>query len=151
MTPGDTTRGERPTSDGGPLAARPSSQAAGAPRLLVVEDDPVVRRFLADALTRASYNIRAAGDGQSALVELLGWRPDVVLLDLIMPRMNGWDFARACNTMPGRRPRIVLISALGPAALEAAREIGAWHILPKPFDLDELLELLEIVTTVRAA
>jgi len=130
---------------------RPASPEADAPRLLVVEDDAIVRRFIAAALTRAGYNVRAAADGQSALVELLGWRPDVVLLDLIMPRMNGWEFARACNELAERRPRIIVISALGTGTLEAAREIGAWHVLPKPFDLDDLLSVLEVVTTVRAA
>ena len=120
-------------------------------RVLVVDDEPVIRRFLGQALQRAGYNVRCAPDGQAGAVELLRWRPDVVLLDLVMPRMHGWDFARVCDESVGRRPRIVLISALGEASAQAAREIGAWHILAKPFDLDELLELLEVVTTTRAA
>ncbi len=75
----------------GTLAVMP---AAAAPHVLVVDDEPIVRDVLTRYLTRAGYQVSDAGDGEQALEAISAGHPDVVLLDLMLPRVNGLDVLR---------------------------------------------------------
>ena len=109
-------------------------------RVLIVEDDPHLLKFVEDALKIADYEVRSAGDGEEALAVLARWRPHVILLDLNMPRMDGWEF---CATRLGRGdlatiPVVIMSSpdnlATGPRPL-----VKPVARLQKPFDMSELL------------
>ena len=123
-----------------PILTVSSAQDEHRPRILVVDDEDGIRAFLLSALTDAGFEVRTAADGLEALHDVRAWHPDVLLLDLVLPRLHGWDVARACRDLP-RPPRIVLITAT-PAGPSAARETGADACLAKPLDVEHVLDLI---------
>jgi CheY-like chemotaxis protein len=119
-------------------------------RVLVVEDESAVRHTLRDALELEGYECRVASDGRDALSVLSEWPADIIVLDLIMPIMDGRAFRheQRANPLLSNIP-IVIVSAGRPSASRAA-ELGAAAIFGKPFELDNLLEALdEIIATRR--
>lgn len=110
--------------------------------VLVVEDDPDLRVFVQEVLEEAGYCVLAAGDGQDALEQASAQPPDLILLDMRMPRMDGWEFARAFRAQHTRRVPIIVFTAATDAAQRAA-QIQADGYLPKPFELTSLLAIVE--------
>lgn len=109
--------------------------------ILVVDDDQGIRDFVGMALTDEGYDVVTAPHGAAAL-ELASARvPSVILLDMRMPIMDGWEFARAYRQRPGPHAPIVVFTAARDAA-ERAAQIAADGVLPKPFDLTELLTVV---------
>jgi CheY-like chemotaxis protein len=113
--------------------------------VLVVEDEPVIRDLLRAVLEDAGYAVREAADGAAALREARAAHPALVLLDLHLPRTDGWTFAAAYCWEPGPRAPIVVLTADVDAEAHAAALGAAGHLL-KPFDLDELLALVGRLT-----
>jgi len=110
-------------------------------RILVVEDDESIRDLVDLILSGAGYEVVTASDGEAAL-EVVGMAPpDLVLLDMRMPVMDGWEFARQYRAKPEPHAPIVVLTAARDAADRAA-EIDADGYLGKPFDVDELLTLV---------
>jgi len=108
-------------------------------RVLVVEDELPTQQVLAEILTDEGYVVDVASHGLQALERVRMALPDVVLLDLNMPVMDGWGFRKALRQMEGGdRPRIILLTA-DYNSREKAERIGARAYLTKPFDIDELL------------
>lgn len=115
----------------------------GSGQILLVEDDPATREVVTEILTAEGCEVRCAVDGRGALVMLDGWKPSLILLDLRLPEMDGGSFARAYHALPGPHAPIVLITASREDdAAEAALSIGAVDTIHKPFDLDELLDIV---------
>lgn len=114
-------------------------------RILVVDDDAPIRALLVRALTRTGHAIEAAADGEEALHRIAEARPDVVVLDLMMPRVDGFGVLQAVRADPAHRAtQIVVITArAGREALEAAFAAGADDYVGKPFDLAELVARVE--------
>jgi two-component system, chemotaxis family, chemotaxis protein CheY len=111
-------------------------------RVLVVEDDDSIREMLELALADEGYEVLSAPNGAVALELLERAAPDVILLDMKMPVMDGWQFAlNYQQRMCGQAPLIVFTAAQDPAV--PAEEIAARHYLGKPFDLDDLLRAIE--------
>lgn len=112
-------------------------------RVLAVEDDRDLRHFYETLLGEAGYEVRTAADGGEALAEIEQRRPDIVLLDLMMPRMDGYRFLQEMRSRPEHRstPVIVLTAALGRGQHRVA---GADALLHKPFDIDGLLRAVEV-------
>jgi CheY-like chemotaxis protein len=108
------------------------------PRVLVVDDDAGIRDLLELALADAGYAVTLAADGAAALAMVDAVAPDVILLDMRMPVLDGWAFAEAYRRRPGRRAPIVAMTAARDAPGGAA-QIAATGYLAKPFDLAELL------------
>jgi CheY-like chemotaxis protein len=108
-------------------------------RVLVIDDDPHIRQVIAYTLGDEGYQVDEAGDGRAALEVLGRQRPDVILLDMKMPDMDGWEFARLCRERYGRRVPIIVLTAATDAAHRAA-DINAEGYVSKPFDLDVLVE-----------
>jgi len=111
-------------------------------RVLVVDDDPDVRSFLSAFLELEGYEVQTAANGAEALHSVAEQRPDVILLDLMMPVMDGWTFCRqlAMNHHTSHPP-IIIISASH--ELDGRlQEAGASAFIAKPFDLDCLLSCL---------
>lgn len=110
-------------------------------RILVVEDDDGIRDLVDLVLSTAGYEVLTAPNGAAAL-QLVGQaRPDLVLLDMRMPVMDGWEFARQYRARPEPPAPILVLTAARDAAARAA-EIDANGYLGKPFDLQELLALV---------
>lgn len=109
--------------------------------ILVVDDDPSIRDLIAMALADQGYDVEAAPHGAAAL-EIVGHTlPSIILLDMRMPVMDGWEFARAYRSKPGPHAPIIVLTAARDAG-QRAREIRADGFLGKPFDLDDLLSLV---------
>jgi CheY-like chemotaxis protein len=111
------------------------------PLVLVVEDDADLRELLTAILALLEIDVATAANGLEALVVLEHVCPALILLDMRMPVMDGWEFARELDRR-GPRPPIVVITAAPDPALPAA-EIGAEGWLGKPFDLRDLTRVIE--------
>ncbi|MBI3971369.1 MAG: response regulator transcription factor [Chloroflexi bacterium] len=119
-----------------------------AARVLVVEDDPCIRDLVTMALSDEGYEVIAASDGAIALDFTREYPPDVILLDMQMPVMDGWTFARMYRQTCASCAPIVVITAATDARARAA-EIEADDCLGKPFDLDALLDCVDRFAHVR--
>ena len=104
-------------------------------RVLVVDDEPLVRRSLTRALTSRGHEVRDAEDGPSGLKAWLSWQPEAVFVDVLMPGLSGPDVVRAAlETKVELRPIVVLMSAFtGEESVQAAMTCGADDFLGKPF------------------
>lgn len=113
-------------------------------RILVIDDDLPLRGMLAAALRQAGFQVLLASDGGEGHRALTIHRPDVILLDLAMPGINGWDFLQRLKETGflGSCPIIVLSAHLH-IDPQAILQLGASAILPKPFNLPELIDLIE--------
>ena len=113
-------------------------------RVLVIDDDLPLRGMLAAALRQHGFQVLLAGDGAEGQRALKIHRPDVILLDLAMPEVNGWDFLqRLKETGQLEKTRIVVLSAHLRVEPQAILQLGVSAILPKPFNLTELIDLIE--------
>jgi CheY-like chemotaxis protein len=110
------------------------------PSILVVEDDRDLLALMEMILCDAGHRVRTATDGRAALARVAEEMPALILLDMRMPVMNGWDFAREFRARHGRAAPIVVVTA-AENARRRADEIGADGWLAKPFDLDDVLTL----------
>ncbi len=119
-------------------------------RVLVIEDDEGIRELVELALSEEDYEVWLMPDGATALASLGEIRPDVILLDMKMPVMDGWEFARRYHALADRSAPLLVFSAAQDAAQRAA-EIGADGYIPKPFDIDELLAAVASATTCGVA
>ena len=106
--------------------------------VLVVEDEPLIRALVAIAFEAEGYAVDTAADGAEALAKTNQQLPQAIVLDLMMPVMNGWDFLEAWQCQPtSPAVPVVVISAGGRQAEQAPRDVQAY--LTKPFDLDRLV------------
>jgi CheY-like chemotaxis protein len=112
---------------------------------LVVEDEPEIRDFVSMVLDSQGYRVSTAANGALALEEVDREPVDLILLDMRMPVMDGWRFARAYRAASGPHAPIVVLTAAQDAAARAA-QINAEGYLGKPFDLDDLLRVVDEYT-----
>jgi CheY-like chemotaxis protein len=112
-------------------------------RVLVVDDDESIQGFLVDALIDEGYIVRAVTNGRDALTILREWRPDVILLDLMLPEMDGWQFRASQLALPeiAAVPVIVLSAMRDPTPKVPG--LAPTRVVAKPFDLDELLGIID--------
>jgi CheY-like chemotaxis protein len=134
------------------LSSARTAPAAGArarATVLVVDDDDAIRDFLRSALECEGYGVLAAGDGLDALALCERYAPDVILLDLMMPRLSGLAFlaryrqrfeAGRESGAPGTPDVPIYVMSAVRAAVDEAATAGVAGSFVKPFDLDELLE-----------
>jgi CheY-like chemotaxis protein len=114
-------------------------------RVLVVDDDATIRDALELALSDEGYEVEAAANGREALSVLAGWRPDLIVLDLTMPIMNGWEFcAEQRRAGYFDVPVLVLTARRGATTLSSV--VGATATVHKPFNLTDLLEQVDHLT-----
>jgi CheY-like chemotaxis protein len=117
------------------------------PLVLVVDDDPDILEAICDILEVEAYRVVKARNGLEALQKVDVERPDAILLDLMMPVMDGVAFAHALHERPEGDVPIVVISADGNPQRAAA--VGARAFLAKPFDIDTLLAHVGALTSER--
>jgi DNA-binding response OmpR family regulator len=115
--------------------------------ILVVDDEPQVVWMLQFSLEAEGYQTLAARDGRTALEEVREHHPRVVLLDIMMPVMDGWAFLEELQEMREEdRPRVIVVSARSSLRDRAkAAELGADAFIAKPFNVDDLLVVLHDV------
>ena len=117
-------------------------------KVLVVDDDEATRVALRDVLSDADYDVLIAGSGREAMEVLRQQRVDAVIIDLMMPEMNGWDLAGAIRAEPAvaSTPMLVM-TAYGPGVLATAPVASGYF--SKPIALDPLLGVLRRTLTLR--
>jgi CheY-like chemotaxis protein len=120
-------------------------RAATSDTILVVDDDRAIREILADVLGLEGYPVVTAVNGAEALAQVEHAPPRLILLDMRMPVMDGWAFARALRERGLELPIVVMTAAQNARAW--SREVGADHFLAKPFELDDLIALVQRLAT----
>ena len=110
-----------------------------SPSVLVVDDEPQVAWVLRFSLEHEGFHTFTASNGLEALEEVEKHHPSVMILDLMMPEMDGWTVLERLRKLP-TRPRVIIVSALnGPEEKAKATELGVDAFVPKPFDVEELI------------
>jgi DNA-binding response OmpR family regulator len=112
--------------------------------VLVVDDEVQVVTVLEMTLRNEGYTTFTAHDGLEAMAQFDRHHPDLIVLDVMMPRKDGWSVLEALQAMPPHeRPRVIMVTALATAADRTrAASMGAAAYVPKPFDVDALLGIL---------
>ena len=122
------------------------------PRLLVVDDDSRVRRFVRDVLVEADYEVTAVGDAESAVARLLSFRPDAFILDIHLPGMDGLSLARKLRKIHAKQPIPVVVISVrtDPQHKVKAHASGAITYLEKPFRKEDLLDAVRLALGVKS-
>src|SRR6266516_2636127 len=123
------------------MRPRRGTSNMSAERILIVDDDESIRQIVRLCLTDEGFEVWEAPNGQAALDALDDFQPELILLDLRMPVMDGWEFARRYESLAGAGPPAPIVAFV--AALNAEQECASLRtagILTKPFDLDDLLK-----------
>ncbi len=115
------------------------------PRVLVVEDDPAIREVLITTLRLSGYKVRAACEGDAVLPVALEFRPQLVLMDLMLPGTDGWELTRRIKAQEelGRPPVIVLSARVREDDQARAIEAGASEFVAKPCRAGTLVEVVK--------
>lgn len=118
-----------------------------AHKILIADDDPVIVKLLQVNLEMEGYEVVAAQDGQDAVEKAARERPDLVILDIMMPRMDGWTAREALLRTPGVEdtPVIFLSARAQQADLRKGYEAGVAEYVTKPFDPIALLDIVQRV------
>jgi CheY-like chemotaxis protein len=112
--------------------------------VLVVDDDDVIRQLITVNLELEGFDVATATDGQDALDKVKSVQPHVVTLDVMMPRVDGWEAATRLRQDPDTaHVKVVLLSARAQEAdIQRGEKIGVDAYLTKPFDPDELIDVV---------
>ena len=116
--------------------------AAGGPLVLIVDDDEQVREYVRVNLEAEGYNVREAGNAEEGLRALEESQPDLVLLDVMMPQVDGWEMLQLLHERHGADavPVVMFSGKVDEAAAGEAAERGAQGFIGKPFDPSQLIE-----------
>ena len=126
------------------------STTASPARVLIAEDNPQGAELLEAYLAETTYETRIAANGEDALRAIAEWRPDVVVLDIMMPRISGFEVCKQVRANPATRDiGIVMVTALDQHAdIDRAVDVGTDDFLTKPINKAELL--LRVRALIRA-
>lgn len=121
-----------------------------ARRVLVVEDEPNISEALRFILSRRGWHVDVTGDGAEALTAIRGHVPNLVILDLMLPGISGFDILRALRDDPGTRDLpVLMLTAKGQSAdRESAERLGATRFMTKPFANADVVAAVEQLTQV---
>ena len=114
-------------------------------RILVVEDEPDIALGLRDDLTRHGYDVEVVGDGEAALARADAERWDLILLDVMLPKLDGFEVCRALRARRNRTPIILLTAKVQEAEKVLGLELGADDYVTKPFSPRELRARIKAV------
>ncbi|GMU07824.1 MULTISPECIES: response regulator [Corallococcus] len=110
--------------------------------VLVVDDDPDILEALSEILEAEGFEIRRARNGKEALERLEPDPPHLILLDLMMPVMDGWEFAQRMRQKPDFAAIPIIVLSADRNVGSKAKDIGAMGHLAKPFELNDLLSMV---------
>jgi DNA-binding response OmpR family regulator len=108
-------------------------------RILIIEDEPALRRGLKDNLESEGYEVRTANNGEAGLAALLREPPDLLLLDLMLPKVNGYEICQSARSRKLEFPIIMLTARGQEEDIVRGLELGADDYVTKPFSIRELL------------
>jgi DNA-binding response OmpR family regulator len=113
-----------------------------AAHILVLEDQPETQVLLTKQLNAAGYRVTIAADGLEGLMKLEQITPDLIIIDILMPKLNGLDFARAVRSQDATRaiPTIFLTAKDDPQSMVDGINAGARYYVTKPFDMGDLIK-----------
>lgn len=125
----------------------PNTIGAYMAKILVADDDPVIIKLLEVNLEMEGYEVVTAEDGQDAVEKAKATRPDLIILDIMMPRMDGWAARNELNAIPelSETPVIFLSARAQQADVRKGYEAGVIEYITKPFDPTDLLRVIEQV------
>lgn len=120
------------------------TMGSSAKRILIVDDDEQVRNFVSAALRREGYSIIICSNGEEAISKLDQDKPQLVLLDILMPGINGMDVLQHLKRM-NKPPSVIMMTAVTDETISSrTMALGAWDYLVKPFALERLRELVAL-------
>ncbi len=134
--------------DGNPAAPRRAAgRIEGVPKVLVIDDDPVIVELLRVNFEIEGFEVVGAGDGPEGLARAASEQPDLILSDIMMPRMDGMEVLARLRKDPATRdiPVILLSAKAQSAEVEQGMEAGADDYVTKPFDPLELIDRVNAV------
>lgn len=120
-------------------------------RVLVIEDESDIRNLLSDMLRESGFDVDLAPNGTVALGKMHKHLPDVVVLDLVMPVMDGWGFIETLRTQTKWSQVPILVVSAAHELPGAAKQLGVGGALTKPFDLDHLVREVERLAALHYA
>ncbi|MBI4737796.1 MAG: response regulator [candidate division NC10 bacterium] len=125
-----------------PGAAAPSTMA----KILVVDDEALLRAMLQDALEEAGYAVVVAENGRDGIASAKADRPDCILLDVMMPGLDGYETCAAIKADPDLAaiPVLLISATTDLRVVDRAEQVGAAEVLPKPVPLEQLQQALAI-------
>lgn len=120
-----------------------------AHKLLLADDSITIQKVVELVLAEEGFDIRATGNGEEALSAIASFRPDIVLADIEMPKMNGYQLCERIKADPATRdiPVLLLAGAFEPIDEELAKSVGAEDYIIKPFESQELISKINVVLT----
>jgi DNA-binding response OmpR family regulator len=127
------------------MSEEPAARSSRPATILVVDDAPEILALLETRLRRRGFDVVTAADGEAALIAARARTPDLVVLDIMMPKVNGWEVARALKRDPmTQATKIVVLTAIGEQVNEITSPLyGADAYLDKPFDFGELERIID--------
>jgi len=133
------------------MAAENGVTVTGAPRIMVVDDTPALIDVIRKCLEDEGYLVRTCLESRNAVRMARETRPDVIMLDVVMPEVSGWEVLAALRMDPGfKRTPVIVCTAYVAEALGRLAELKGpdqhLGLLPKPFELEELIEVVASVT-----
>jgi DNA-binding response OmpR family regulator len=108
-------------------------------KILIIEDDPTMQRVLRDNFEFSGCEVRVAADGAQGLETVFEWKPDLIILDIMLPRVNGFDVCRRIRKEGLAIPIIMLTAKSQESDIVLGLNLGADDYVPKPFSIDVLL------------
>ena len=127
----------------GRVADAAASPSTATRLVLIVEDEPSIREVIRDVLEDRGFRVMASTNGAEALRMLDSVRPDVVVLDLLMPVMHGWTFMESYVEKTGGQPIPIVVVSVNPALPRSFNRFGVRQVVAKPFDVDALLDAVD--------
>ena len=115
--------------------------------VMLVDDSPTILMSMSSVLTKSGYTVATAKDGQDAMAQVATVKPNLIISDLNMPRMDGMTFIKEVRKLPGMRftPILLLTTESEPAKRQEAKAAGATGWLVKPIGADSLLKVIREV------
>jgi DNA-binding response OmpR family regulator len=119
--------------------------AFGRAKILCIDDDPLLLGLMKDSIEVHGYEALTAHDGPSGLAVAKDQRPDVILVDVMMPKMNGFEVVQRMRGDPHlkRTPIIIMTAMMDPALKSKGSEAGANLAIPKPFNPTQIVALIK--------
>jgi len=114
-------------------------------KILLIEDDLVLLQTMGHVLKWNEFDVQLSGDGEEGLETALSWQPDLILLDLVLPGMDGFEVLAKLKASPATRdiPVVVITGYAGEQSARRAEALGAAAYLPKPMRAQELVRKVE--------
>jgi CheY-like chemotaxis protein len=143
----------RPSPESSSVNPQPAPAAAAPtlPRILIADDIATNAELLKDYLDDSGYELSIASDGEQTLQQVASWKPDLILLDIMMPRISGFEVCKRLRADPATRDiAILMVTALDqPSDIERAVEAGTDDFVTKPINKGDLLRLVRALLDSR--